>query len=59
MAAHFVLPGTETHVDAKVQVVWADPEGRAGVTFVVIEPAIYEQLQHWTDRRMKEDGWDS
>lgn len=59
LAAHFVLPGTETHVDAKVQVVWADPEGRAGVTFVVIEPAIYEQLQHWTDRRMKEDGWDS
>jgi hypothetical protein len=59
VAAHFLLPGTETQIDAKVQVVWADPEGRAGVTFVVIEPAIYEKLQHWTNQKMKEEGWDS
>jgi DNA-binding NtrC family response regulator len=59
VAANFLLPGTETRIDAKVQVVWADPEGRAGVTFVVIEPAIYEKLQHWTNQKMKEDGWDS
>jgi hypothetical protein len=57
--ANFVLPGTETRVQAKAQVVWADPEGRAGVSFVVIEPAIYEELQHWTTQKMKEEGWSS
>ena len=57
--AQFVLPGSETRVQAKAQVVWADPEGRAGVSFVVIEPAIYEELQHWTTQKMKEEGWSS
>jgi hypothetical protein len=56
--AKFMLPGTDFCVAAKVQVVWADPEGRAGVTFAVIEPAIYEELQHWTNLKMKEEGWE-
>jgi DNA-binding NtrC family response regulator len=59
LEATFALPGTETRIDAKVQVVWADPEGRAGISFVVIEPAMYEELQHWTTRKMKDQGWDS
>jgi hypothetical protein len=29
-----------------------------GVRFVVIEPALFEQLQRWTRRKMKDDGWD-
>lgn len=58
MDASFVLPGTETRIEAKIQVVWADPEGRAGATFVVIEPAVFEELQHWTNRKMKEEGWE-
>lgn len=56
--AKFMLPGTDTYIAAKVQVVWADPEGRAGATFAVIEPAAYEELQHWTNRKMKEEGWE-
>ncbi len=57
--ASFVLPGTETRIDAKVQVAWADPEGRAGISFVVIDPAMYQELQHWTTQKMKDQGWDS
>ncbi len=57
--ATFSLPGSQIRIDAKVQVVWADPEGRAGISFVVIEPAIYEKLQHWTSEQMKEEGWSS
>jgi hypothetical protein len=29
-----------------------------GVRFAVIEPALFEQLQHWTNQKMKEDGWE-
>ncbi len=57
--ADFVLPETTTHIRATVQVVWADPEGRAGITFVLIEPALFKELQDWTNRRMKEEGWET
>ena len=33
-------------------------EGRAGATFVVIDPAVYSELQEWTNQRMKEEGWE-
>ena len=58
MDISFVLPDSQTQVDAKVQIVWADLEGRAGATFVVIEPAVYKELQEWTNQRMKEEGWE-
>jgi len=58
MDASFVLPDTHTLIQAKVQVAWADIEGRAGITFVVIEPAVYEELQHWANRKMKQEGWE-
>lgn len=58
MDASFVLPDSQTLIQAKVQVAWADIEGRAGITFVVIEPAVYEELQHWTNRKMKQEGWE-
>jgi hypothetical protein len=58
MDASFLLPGTETRIDAKVQVAWADPEGRAGISFVVIAPAICEELQRWANRKMKDEGWE-
>jgi len=25
---------------------------------VVIEPAVYKELQEWTNQRMKEEGWE-
>jgi two-component system NtrC family response regulator len=58
MDISFVLPGSQTRIDAKVQIVWADLEGRAGATFVVIDPAVYTELQEWTNQRMKDEGWE-
>ena len=54
----FLLPDNETVVQAKGRLVWADVGGRAGLRFVVIEPAIFGQLQHWTNQKMKEEGWE-
>jgi len=58
MDISFILPGNQARIEAKVQIVWADLEGRAGATFVVIEPAVYKELQEWTNQRMKEEGWE-
>jgi PAS domain S-box-containing protein len=54
----FLLPDSETVILAKGRLVWADTGGRAGLRFVVIEPALFEQLQHWTNRKMKDEGWE-
>jgi transcriptional regulator with PAS, ATPase and Fis domain len=54
----FLLPESETVIHAKGRLVWADAGGRAGLRFVVIEPALFEQLQHWTNRKMKDEGWE-
>ena len=37
---------------------WVGDEGRVGIRFAVIEPVLFEELQHWTNRKMKEEGWD-
>src|SRR5208282_4366899 len=54
----FLLPESETVIHAKGRLVWADAGGRAGLRFVVIEPALFEQLQHWTNLKMKDEGWE-
>ena len=54
----FVLPDSDVHFHAKARLMWVGDEGRVGIRFAVIEPALFEQLQHWTNRKMKEDGWD-
>jgi DNA-binding NtrC family response regulator len=54
----FLLPDSETVIQAKGRLVWADAGGRAGLRFVVVEPALFEQLQHWTNRKMKDEGWE-
>jgi PAS domain S-box-containing protein len=54
----FLLPDSETVIHAKGRLVWADAGGRAGLRFVVIEPALFEKLQHWTNRKMKDEGWE-
>ena len=54
----FLLPESETAVEAKGRLVWSDAGGRAGLRFVVIEPAVFVQLQHWTNRKMKDEGWE-
>jgi PAS domain S-box-containing protein len=54
----FVLPDTEILFQAKARLMWVGDEGRVGVRFAVIEPVLFEELQHWTNRKMKEEGWD-
>ena len=54
----FLLPDSETVMQAKGRLVWADAGGRAGLRFVVIEPALFEELQHWTNQKMKDEGWE-
>jgi PAS domain S-box-containing protein len=54
----FMLPESEVLFQAKARLMWIGEEGRVGVRFVVIEPALFEQLQHWTNRKMKEEGWE-
>ena len=54
----FLLPESETVIQAKGRLVWADAGGRAGLRFVVVEPVLFEQLQRWTNRKMKDEGWE-
>jgi len=54
----FVLPESEILFQAKARLMWVGEEGRVGIRFAVIEPALFEELQHWTNRKMKEEGWD-
>jgi transcriptional regulator with PAS, ATPase and Fis domain len=54
----FPLPDTENVFRAKARIVWMGDEGRVGLRFAVIDPSLFEQLQHWTNKRMKDEGWD-
>jgi PAS domain S-box-containing protein len=54
----FPLPGSETIFRAKARIVWFGGEGRVGLRFAVIDPALFEQLQHWTNNEMKNEGWE-
>jgi PAS domain S-box-containing protein len=54
----FPLPDTDIIFRAKARIVWMGDEGRVGLRFAVIDPALFEQLQHWTNKRMKDEGWD-
>ena len=54
----FVLPDSEITFQAKARLMWIGDEGRVGIRFAVIEPALFEHLQHWSNKKMKEEGWD-
>jgi DNA-binding NtrC family response regulator len=54
----FQLPESDVQFEAKARLMWIGEEGRVGIRFAVIEPALFEQLQHWTNRKMKEEGWE-
>jgi len=54
----FVLPDSNVHFQAKARLMWVGDEGRVGIRFAVIEPALFEELQNWTNRKMKEEGWE-
>jgi hypothetical protein len=52
------LPATEKLIEAKARIVWTDANGRAGARFVVLDPALYEEIHHWTGDKMKQEGWE-
>jgi hypothetical protein len=54
----FVLPGSALVFQAKARLMWIGDEGRVGIRFAVIEPALFEELQHWSNKKMKEEGWE-
>ncbi|MGP0098359.1 MAG: sigma 54-interacting transcriptional regulator [Terriglobales bacterium] len=54
----FLLPESEIEIRAKGRLAWAEAGGRAGLRFVVIEPALFVHLQQWTNRKMKDEGWE-
>ncbi len=54
----FPLPESESIFQAKARIVWFGDEGRVGLRFSVIDPALFEQLQQWTNKKMKDEGWD-
>jgi PAS domain S-box-containing protein len=54
----FVLPESEILFQAKARLMWIGDEGRVGIRFAVIEPALFEHLQHWSNKKMKEEGWE-
>ncbi len=54
----FTLPESDIAFQAKARLMWVGDEGRVGIRFVVIEPALFEQLQHWTNNKMKDEGWE-
>jgi PAS domain S-box-containing protein len=54
----FVLPDTDIAFTAKSRVMWVGEEGRVGIRFAVIEPALFEHLQHWSNKKMKDEGWE-
>ena len=54
----FILPDSEIRFQAKARMMWIGDEGRVGIRFAVIEPALFEHLQHWSNKKMKEEGWE-
>jgi PAS domain S-box-containing protein len=54
----FPLPDSEAIFRAKARIVWFGGEGRVGLRFAVIDPALFEQLQHWSNNKMKDEGWE-
>ena len=54
----FPLPESEIIFRAKARIVWFGGEDRVGLRFAVIDPALFEQLQHWSNQKMKDEGWE-
>jgi PAS domain S-box-containing protein len=54
----FALPESDMLFQAKARLMWVGDDGRVGIRFAVIEPALFEQLQRWSNRKMKDEGWE-
>ena len=53
----FALPGISDMVECKGQLVWAEPQGRAGVRFIDTPPEVQGRLSRWLALKQEEEGW--
>ena len=53
----FVLPGTNDAIETKGQLVWAEPQGRAGIRFLDLAPESQRRLTSWLVKKQMEEGW--
>ena len=53
----FVLPGTNDAIESKGQLVWAEPQGRAGIRFLDLAPECQRRLSAWLAQKQREEGW--
>lgn len=53
----FVLPGSGDTIESKCQLVWAEPQGRAGVRFVDLPANLQGSINRWLKRMQRDEGW--
>jgi len=53
----FPLPDSDITMKADARVVWVEG-ARVGIHFTRMVPAMFEHLQQWTKKKMKEEGWE-
>jgi DNA-binding NarL/FixJ family response regulator len=51
----FALPGTNTSLELKGQVAWADGTGHAGIRFIDVPQSSHYQLEKWLTERLQEE----
>jgi CheY-like chemotaxis protein len=51
----FALPATNTSLELKGQVAWADGTGHAGIRFVDVPQSSHYQLEKWLTERLQEE----
>lgn len=51
----FTLPGTNTSLELRGNIAWADGEGKAGIKFVDVPQSSQYQLEKWLTERLHEE----
>lgn len=52
---HFTLPGTNTSLEIRGNIAWADGEGKAGIKFIEVPQSSQYQLEKWLTERLQEE----
>jgi DNA-binding NtrC family response regulator len=57
LRVRFRFPGSDTTVEMLARLAWAGAQGRAGITFTAISPAVRQEIGRWLHHKMAEEGW--
>jgi CheY-like chemotaxis protein len=52
----FTLPATNTSLELKAEVAWADKSGRAGLRFIEVPQSSQHQVETWLTKRLQEES---